>query len=146
MASGLSGRDFLKVRLFPSSALASGFPGPRQDFQVHFGVQVRHLRPGSALASGFPGPRQDFQDHFRIAGSTSGFSVRRPSPLWPIKSSWLRSTWPSDFATSSGDARLSHRIDFTSGLLQHPDPLDTLHGYAQAHSSIIYPPINRAAY
>ena len=63
--------------LRPGSALASGFPGPRQDFQVHFGVQVRHLRPGSALASGFPDPRQDVQVHFRISRSTSGFPVPR---------------------------------------------------------------------
>ena len=60
----------------------------------------------------------------------------RSSPLWPIKVTWLKSTWPSDVATSSGDARLSHRIDFTSGLLQHPGPLDDVHGYAQANSSI----------
>ena len=37
---------------------------------------------------------------------------------------------------NSGNARLSHRIIFTSGLLQDPDPLDTVHGYAQANSSI----------
>ena len=53
------------------------------------------------------------------------FHLGRSGSLWPIKSTWLRLTWPSDFATSSGHARLSLRIDFTSGLLQHPGPLGT---------------------
>ena len=47
--------------------------------------------------------------------------VGRSGPLRPIWSTSLRSTWPSDFVISSGDARPSHRIDFTSGLLQDPD-------------------------
>ena len=48
--------------------LASGFPGPSQDFQVHVRI--------SRYTSGFPGPRQDFQVHVRISRvsrSTSGF-------------------------------------------------------------------------
>jgi hypothetical protein len=53
--------------LCPGSSLASGFPGPRQDFQVHFRI--------SKSTSGFPVPRQDFQVHFG-----------RPGPLWPIRS------------------------------------------------------------
>ena len=56
-------------------------------------------------------------------------------PHWPIKSTCLKSTWPSNFETNSGGAKLSHRTDFISSLLQDPEPLDNVHGYAEANSS-----------
>ena len=103
--------------------------------QVHFGRSGQLWPTSSASAD---------QVHFDRPGplwpirSTVADQVHfgRSSPLWPIKSTWLRSTWPSDFVINSGDARLSHRINFTSVLLQHPDPLDIVHGHAQANSSI----------
>ena len=108
-----------RLALFtPGSALASDL--------LDFGSRSSFFAPGYALASN---PFAD-QVHFGRSDlpwpnwSTVDWSslvdqvpFGRSSLLWPIKSTWLRSTWSSDFVINSGDARLSHRINFTSGLL-----------------------------
>ena len=82
---------------------------------TRFGLGVRP--PGFRIEIGLPCTRfcLGLRSSCR-SGPLWPIRLGRSGPLWPIKSTWLRSTWPSDFVINSGDAKLSHRINFTSGL------------------------------
>ena len=117
---------YFRIQMLLFTSFYIGRPGPlwptRSTLadQVHFGRSGQLWPTSSASADQvhFDRPVPLWPIRSTVADQVH---FGRSSPLWPIKPTWLRSTWPSDFVISSGHARLSHRIDFTSGLLQDPD-------------------------